>query len=128
MVSSKTHPVNKIPNVDSATRIAVAFSGGLDSTALLHSTVAAYGPEHVIALHVNHGLQEVADDWVMHCAHVADSFEVAFDFRLNCQPSCFTPLLDLIQIPFSRCRTRSKFFSLTAYRRGLRVKRFTSSK
>ena len=82
MVSSKTHPANKIPTVDSATRIAVAFSGGLDSTALLHSTVAAYGPEHVIALHVNHGLQEIADDWVMHCAHVADSFEVAFDFRL----------------------------------------------
>ena len=86
MGSSKTHPANKNLTVDSATRIAVAYSGGLDSTVLLHSTVAAYGPEHVIAFHINHGLQEVADDWVMHCANVTKSFEVAFDFRLLSWP------------------------------------------
>ena len=82
MGSSKTLPKNNLPIVDTSARIAVAFSGGLDSTVLLHSTVAAYGPENVIALHVNHNLQEVADDWVMHCSAIAKSFEVAFDFRI----------------------------------------------
>ena len=76
MVSSKIPPSSKLPRIDSAARIAVAFSGGLDSTVLLHSTVAAYGPENVIALHINHGLQDSADDWVMHCAKIAQAFEV----------------------------------------------------
>ena len=82
MVSSKIPPSSKLPRIDSAARIAVAFSGGLDSTVLLHSTVAAYGPENVIALHINHGLQDSADDWVMHCANMAQAFEVEFDFRI----------------------------------------------
>ena len=70
MGSSKTpQPSNLV--IDAAARIAVAFSGGLDSTVLLHTTLAAHGPENVIALHVNHGLQDIADDWVIHCANVA---------------------------------------------------------
>ena len=51
-------------------RVAVAYSGGLDSTALLHATVAAAigsGVE-VIALHVHHGLNPYADRWLTHCA------------------------------------------------------------
>lgn len=63
-------------------RVAVAFSGGLDSTALLHSAVAAHGAENVVALHVNHGLQKDADKWLLHCARVAKAMGVEFDFRL----------------------------------------------
>ncbi|MEP7099644.1 MAG: tRNA lysidine(34) synthetase TilS [Burkholderiales bacterium] len=51
-------------------RIAVAYSGGRDSTALLHATLvaaAAQGVE-VIALHVHHGLSRNADAWVATCA------------------------------------------------------------
>ena len=54
---------------DSGSRIAVAVSGGRDSTALWHAT----GPRgraaaalQVVALHVHHGLQPEADDWVAH--------------------------------------------------------------
>ena len=49
--------------------VAVAYSGGRDSTALLHATVAAAGPigVHVVALHVHHGLSEHADGWLAHC-------------------------------------------------------------
>ena len=82
MGSSKTLLKNNLAITDTSARIAVAFSGGLDSTVLLHSTVAAYGPENVIALHVNHNLQEVADDWVVQCSTIASLFEVAFDFRI----------------------------------------------
>jgi tRNA(Ile)-lysidine synthase len=82
MGSSKIPQSNKPLNPQATAKLAVAFSGGLDSTVLLHSTVAAYGPESVIALHVNHGLQDVADEWVVHCANIAESFEVEFDFRM----------------------------------------------
>ena len=48
-----------------ALRVAVAASGGCDSTALLHCTTrqaSALGIE-VLALHVHHGLMPQADDW-----------------------------------------------------------------
>lgn len=49
-------------------RIAVAFSGGRDSTALLHATVAAATGQgvQVLALHVHHGLSPNADAWLAH--------------------------------------------------------------
>ncbi len=48
--------------------IAVAVSGGRDSTALWHATArAAAGSDlQVVALHVHHGLQAEADKWVRH--------------------------------------------------------------
>jgi tRNA(Ile)-lysidine synthase len=86
MGSSKTPRPNKRGSMQAHAKLAVAFSGGLDSTVLLHSTVAAYGPENVIALHINHDLQELADEWVVHCANIAKSFEVEFDFRILSWP------------------------------------------
>lgn len=49
--------------------VAVAWSGGRDSTALLHATLAAAAPlgVRVVALHVHHGLSAHADDWLVHC-------------------------------------------------------------
>lgn len=49
--------------------IAVAYSGGRDSTALLHATLVqawAIGVD-VVALHVHHGLSPNADHWLAHC-------------------------------------------------------------
>lgn len=48
--------------------LAVAYSGGRDSTALLHATAraASLAGLQVLALHVHHGLQPQADDWVRH--------------------------------------------------------------
>ena len=49
--------------------VAVAYSGGRDSTALLHATAVA-APAHgvrVLALHVHHGLSPHADAWLAHC-------------------------------------------------------------
>jgi len=50
-------------------RIAVAWSGGRDSTSLLHATLAAAGEQgvEVTALHVHHGLNPNADTWLAHC-------------------------------------------------------------
>lgn len=50
-------------------KVAVAYSGGRDSTALLHATakVAREQGYEVVALHVHHGLQPRADEWLAHC-------------------------------------------------------------
>ncbi|TXC66115.1 acetyl-CoA carboxylase carboxyltransferase subunit alpha [Piscinibacter aquaticus] len=55
--------------VKPARRIAVAWSGGRDSTALLHATLVVSAPlgVEVVALHVHHGLSAHADDWVAFC-------------------------------------------------------------
>jgi tRNA(Ile)-lysidine synthase len=49
-------------------RVAVAYSAGRDSTALLHATASAAQGEgaHVFALHVHHGLSRHADVWLAH--------------------------------------------------------------
>ena len=46
--------------------LAVAFSGGADSTALLLACAEKW-PGLVMAVHVHHGLQAAADDFVRHC-------------------------------------------------------------
>jgi len=54
---------------EEARRVAVAYSGGRDSTALLHATAvqaAAGMGVQVCALHVHHGLSPQADAWLAH--------------------------------------------------------------
>ena len=46
--------------------LAVALSGGADSTALLLACAEKW-PGRVMAIHVHHGLQPAADDFVRHC-------------------------------------------------------------
>lgn len=50
-------------------RVAVAYSGGRDSTALLHATLMASVEQgvDVVALHVHHALSPEADAWLAHC-------------------------------------------------------------
>ena len=58
----------------------MGFSGGLDSTVLLHllSVLHAEGQlqASVTALHVNHGLQSAADNWQQHCAAICQRLEI----------------------------------------------------
>lgn len=62
-------------------RFIVAYSGGLDSHVLLHS-VAAMRDElkgcEIIALHINHGLSEKADEWTTHCKTQCEALGVLF--------------------------------------------------
>ncbi|MCF6254209.1 MAG: tRNA lysidine(34) synthetase TilS, partial [Thiomicrorhabdus sp.] len=61
--------------------IHVAFSGGLDSTVLLHLlSQAPCLKGRIIAHHVHHGLQKSADDWVKHCEAFCLSLGVSFTF------------------------------------------------
>jgi tRNA(Ile)-lysidine synthase len=58
-------------------RVLLALSGGLDSTALLHATVAAQLPQPLLAVHVNHGLSPNASEWQRHCEALCHSLGVA---------------------------------------------------
>jgi tRNA(Ile)-lysidine synthase len=63
------------------TRIAIAYSGGLDSSVLLDAAVRLAGASRCIALHVHHGLSPNADAWFAHCAATARALGVVFDAR-----------------------------------------------
>ncbi len=55
--------------------LAVGFSGGADSTALL-AACALRWPGQVVAFHVHHGLQAAADDFELHCRKVCERLGV----------------------------------------------------
>lgn len=57
------------PRIADRSTLTVAYSGGRDSTALLHATAvqAQQAGLAVLALHVHHGLSVHADDWLRHC-------------------------------------------------------------
>ncbi|MDQ0608903.1 tRNA(Ile)-lysidine synthase [Variovorax sp. W1I1] len=55
--------------------LAVGFSGGADSTALL-AACALRWPGQVVAFHVHHGLQAAADDFERHCGEVCERLAV----------------------------------------------------
>lgn len=61
-----------------APRYRVAFSGGLDSTVLLHLLAAARAalPGDLCAAHVNHGIHPQSGDWAGHCARVCEALGV----------------------------------------------------
>jgi tRNA(Ile)-lysidine synthase len=65
----------------------VAFSGGLDSTVLLH-LLADYARTHrtppLHAVHIHHGLQAAADAWPVHCRSVCDALGVELDVIRVC--------------------------------------------
>ncbi len=54
----------------------IAFSGGLDSSALLHLLAHSEHGLRLRAIHVHHGLQADADAWAAHCQRVCDALQV----------------------------------------------------
>ena len=65
----------------SAARWCVAFSGGPDSTVLLH-LLQSWCSNHpgdtpsLVAVHVNHGMQGDADSWQAHCEALCHSWDI----------------------------------------------------
>lgn len=61
--------------------LAVGFSGGLDSSVLLHRLAADAGlrARGLRALHVDHGLHADAASWAAHCRATCDAIGIALD-------------------------------------------------
>jgi tRNA(Ile)-lysidine synthase len=72
--------LNQSRRITPATTLKVAYSGGLDSTVLLHalarlSPAAGWSLE---AIHVHHGLHPQAERWLDECRRFCDSLSVPF--------------------------------------------------
>ncbi len=63
-----------------ASRWLVAFSGGIDSTVLLHalSGIRDQQQNEIIAIHVDHGLHPDSSKWEAHCRQFAEGLDVAY--------------------------------------------------
>ena len=67
----------------------VAYSGGLDSTVLLHAACSICGrlPGELRAIHIDHGLHADSSLWSAHCARQCDALGVPLVIRcLRLQP------------------------------------------
>lgn len=63
----------------SAEHLYIAYSGGMDSSVLLHAAAKVFPQKQIAAIHVHHGLQAQADAWVDHCRKICQHL------RIQCQ-------------------------------------------
>ncbi|WOG25459.1 tRNA lysidine(34) synthetase TilS [Endozoicomonas sp. 8E] len=62
--------------------VLVAFSGGVDSTVLLHLSVGLREQgkiKSLSAVHIHHGLSENADSWAEHCLSLCEQWQVPLE-------------------------------------------------
>ena len=77
MVSSKTLRVESfIDSLPNNSGYLIAYSGGTDSTALLHLIANANSSNNVRAIHINHGIQSQAQSWQDHCQRTCNQLKI----------------------------------------------------
>jgi tRNA(Ile)-lysidine synthase len=62
-------------------RYVIAFSGGLDSTALAHALSRAGTDVPIVAIHIDHGLHAESQHWSNHCEAFATSLGIEYRSR-----------------------------------------------
>jgi tRNA(Ile)-lysidine synthase len=75
LVDHLARALDDVPGVP----LVVAFSGGPDSTALLHALAAQMPRPALRALHVDHGLHADSATWAVHCRRLCDSLGIPID-------------------------------------------------
>lgn len=80
-VSMGDLPLQPPDTAGSQAPLLAGYSGGLDSTVLLHRLAAdpAIRARGLRAIHVHHGLHPRAEDWATHCARICASLDIACD-------------------------------------------------
>jgi tRNA(Ile)-lysidine synthase len=81
MMSDLLAPVGEGGLLAPGRAVVVLYSGGRDSTCLLDLAVRVAGARSVLALHVNYGLREGADDDERHCREVCGRLGVELELR-----------------------------------------------
>jgi len=61
-------------------RLAVAFSGGMDSSVLLHAAATSF-PSSLLVLHIDHGINDASVSWERFCARTAALYGAEFFSR-----------------------------------------------
>lgn len=64
-----------------AKNLYVAYSGGIDSTALLHLVSQVKSDVKIHSIHIHHGLSHHANDWLKHCQVEATKLNINFIFH-----------------------------------------------
>ncbi len=77
------HEIFSVKEQDIPLSLAIAYSGGLDSTVLLHLArrFSAKKDISLFAFHIHHGLNRQADKWCDHCREVCATLGVWFESR-----------------------------------------------
>jgi tRNA(Ile)-lysidine synthase len=82
----RTLPLDYLPS--RINRLFLAFSGGLDSTVLLHQLLAYRYSYKLILWHINHGLQDIADDMESFARRQAEHYRLELQVdRLYIDPA-----------------------------------------
>ena len=66
---------NILTTLTTRDKFVVAYSGGIDSHALLHA-MHHYFPKKIIAVHVNHQLNSLSPQWALHCEHTCRELHI----------------------------------------------------
>lgn len=77
-VSLTAHLDRALVDAD-AVSLVIAFSGGPDSTALLHALATRTPRPALRALHIDHGLHAESGAWAVHCRRFCESLDIPFE-------------------------------------------------
>lgn len=59
-------------------QLVVAYSGGLDSTVLLHACSKLKNSFQISAIHINHQISQQSDAWALHCERQCEALNIPF--------------------------------------------------
>ncbi|NZA28055.1 tRNA lysidine(34) synthetase TilS [Luteimonas sp. SJ-92] len=78
-ISTLQAQLSRYAHLAEAHPLLIGYSGGVDSTVLLHALLESRAPGRsrgLRAIHVHHGLQPEADAWAAHCRRTCDALGV----------------------------------------------------
>ncbi|MCP4406857.1 MAG: tRNA lysidine(34) synthetase TilS [Gammaproteobacteria bacterium] len=89
MVFTASALISHLKSLQGINKFLIAYSGGLDSTVLLHAIASIRAELNIPieAAHVHHGLQTEADRWVNHCKQFCDQLNISCHIlRVDARP------------------------------------------
>lgn len=72
------HLLQVLDNYPVKGKYVIAFSGGCDSVVLLHAAANMIKRDKLLAVHINHGLQNQAESWNQFCKNFAQQLSIPY--------------------------------------------------